>query len=327
MKLLIILIFATFLDAKVLEVKQLFNFQKVAVKKITHNNTKSFYAKTKIDESRIKAVTLRYDGFINKLFVDKTYQYVETSQPLFNLYSKEVLAIHQELLISKQISKSAKLDAMRKLRLLELNHLAKTNKTIYDFNVFSPHSGYIIEKNILEGAFVKRGTTLLKIADLSKLWVIAKVYQKDIGFIHEGMRTSITIKGFAPTEGVVDFIYPQIDTKDQTLSVRLIVDNPELKYIPGLFAKVDFKQNPQEMLALTKSAVLQKGQKYYVFVPVGSEGQFEPKEIQAKRLNRDKYQVLSGLSENEMVINNALFMLDSDAITNALYESEDDDDW
>ena len=327
MKIIWIIFLVTFLDAKVLEVKQLFNLQTVSVKKVSNSQTKSFYAKTQIDESRIKAVTLRYDGFINKLFANKEFQFIKKSQPLFNIYSKEVLAVHQELLIAKNISPSAKRDATRKLQLLNLGHLAKTRKILYNFNIYSPYEGYIIEKNIFEGGFVKRGQTLLKIADLSKLWVIAKIYQKDIESIKIGMKAIIDIDGFKSNDGVVDFIYPKIDPKEQTISVRLLLDNKDLMYYPNLFAKVHFRSDAKEILALPKSAVLQKQNKYYVFIPVGNKGQFEPKEIKAARLSSNKYQIISGLNEGQVVIDNALFMLDSDAITNALYDSDVDDDW
>jgi Cu(I)/Ag(I) efflux system membrane fusion protein len=325
MKILWILLIATLIEAKVLEVKQLFNIQKVSVKKISFKEQKSFYAKTKIADNSIKAVALRYDGFINRLFIDKEYQFVKKDQPLFNIYSKEALAIHQEFLVSKQISRSAKSNAIRKLQLLELKGLTKFKKSIYDFNISSPFEGYVIEKNILEGSSIKKGKTLLKIADLSKLWVIAKVYQKDIGFIKKGMKAKISIDGFKPSTATVNFIYPKVDTKDQTISVRLILDNLNLKYYPNLFAKVEFEKEANQILALPKSAVLQKNGKSYVFVPVGKDGEFEPKEIKAKRLHNNKYQIISGLSEGETVIDNALFMLDSDAITNALYDSADDD--
>jgi Cu(I)/Ag(I) efflux system membrane fusion protein len=214
MKILWILLITTLIEAKVLEVKQLFNIQKVSVKKISFKEQKSFYAKTKIADNSIKAVALRYDGFINRLFIDKEYQFVKKDQRLFNIYSKEALAIHQEFLVSKQISRSAKSNAIRKLQLLELKGLTKFKKPIYDFNILSPFEGYVIEKNILEGSSIKKGKTLLKIADLSKLWVIAKVYQKDIGFIKKGMKAKISIDGFKPSTATVNFIYPKVDTKD-----------------------------------------------------------------------------------------------------------------
>ena len=139
------------------------------------------------------------------------------------------------------------------------------------------------------------------------------------------MKTKAKIEGFSSLEGIVDFIYPSVDVKDQSISVRILIDNPDLKYFPNLFAKIQFEEDVTSMLQLPKTAVLKKADKYYVFVPVGKEGQFEPKEITAKKVSAKSYEILSGLSEADIVIDNALFMLDSDAVTNALYESEDDD--
>ena len=327
MKILLVLLISFTLEAKILEVKQLFNQQKVSVKKISIQESKNFYAKTMIDESRIKDITLRFDAFVNKLFVDKQYQYIKKSDPLFNIYSKEAISIHQEYIISRSISKSAKRDAVRKLKLLGLKELTNTNKSIYDFNYNSPYSGYVIEKDIHEGGFIKKGKTLLKIADFSKLWVIAKVYQKDISFITKGMKAVIKIEGLATTTGEVSFIYPKVDNKDKTISVRILLENPNLTYFPNLFAKVEFKKSKREILYLPKSAVLQKAGKYFVFIPVGEDGEFEPKEIRATRLDSDVFEILSGLDENDEVIDKALFMLDSDSLTNSLYDSDEDEDW
>jgi Cu(I)/Ag(I) efflux system membrane fusion protein len=325
MKILLILLLAFIADAKILEVKQLFNLKTIEVQKHDFGVKKSFYGKTAIDESRIHEITLRYDAFVNRLYTDELYKYVKKGDKLFNLYSQEVSAIHEEYLVSKSISARAKKSALLKLKLLNLQKLSSEKKPAYAFDFISPYSGYVIEKNILDGGFIKKGKTALKIADFSKLWIIAKVYQKDIAFIKLGMKTEAKIEGFDSVKGVVDFIYPSVDTKDQSISVRILIDNPDLKYFPSLFAKVQFEEDATSMLQLPKTAVLKKADKYYVFVPIGKEGQFEPKEISAKRVNAKSYEILSGLSEGDKVIDNALFMLDSDAVTNALYESEDDD--
>ena len=325
MKILLILLLAFIADAKILEVKQLFNLKTIEVQKHNFGVKKSFYGKTAIDEARIHEITLRYDAFVNRLYANELYTYIKKGDPLFNLYSKEVSATHEEYLISKSISERAKKSALLKLKLLNLKKLSYQKKPAYDFNFVSPYSGFVVEKNILDGGFIKKGKTVLKIADFSKLWIIAKVHQKDIAFIKLGMKTKAKIEGFTSVEGIVDFIYPSVNVKDQSISVRILIDNPDLKYFPNLFAKVQFKEDTTSMLQLPKTAVLKKANKYYVFVPAGKEGQFEPKEISAKRVNAKSYEILSGLSEGEKVIDNALFMLDSDAVTNALYESEDDD--
>ncbi|MCH9814606.1 MAG: efflux RND transporter periplasmic adaptor subunit [Epsilonproteobacteria bacterium] len=327
MKIVWIMLTALMLDAQTTQVKQLFNYSSVTVKKVDFSESKTFYAKTALDESRIKEVTLRYDAFVNRLYTDTLYSKVTIGDPLFNLYAKEVSALHQEYLISKSLSKRAKKNAQLKLKLLEVEALVKKQKPVYNFDLKSPYSGYVIEKNILEGGFIKKGESILKIADFSKLWVVAKVYQKDISFVSLGMQTEVIIEGFLPIQGVVDFIYPRIDPKDQSVSVRIVIDNPKLAYYPDLFAKVVLKKRSTSMLVLPKTAVLTKEDRHYVFVPSGKEGEFEPQEINAKRVNSNTYQIISGLDEEDSVVDNALFMLDSDAVTNALYESDDDDDW
>ncbi len=337
-KIIWIILFTSILDAKILQVKQLFNIQKVAVKKISFEEKRTFYATTEIDDSRVRAIALRYDFFINHLYANKIYQYIEENEALFNIYSKEVMLIHDDIrenesdstvdrkfLLEKEEEEEE--DAIRLLELFELQAVAGYKSILYDFDVSSPISGHIIELNVVEGGFGKSGELLMKLADLTDLWVLAKVYQKDINFVKKGMKATLDIEGFDSKEIVVDEVYPVVDPVDRSISVRFLLENHDVKYLPGLFAKVHLKKEIKRILSLPKTAVLQKEKKYYVFVPVGSEGQFEPKEIQAKRLNTNKYEIISGLKEGDTVIDNALFMLDSDAITNALYDSFDDDDW
>ncbi|MBY0539946.1 MAG: efflux RND transporter periplasmic adaptor subunit, partial [Campylobacterales bacterium] len=123
----------------------------------------------------------------------------------------------------------------------------------------------------------------------------------------------------------IDFIYPIFDEKTKTVDVRFILENDDLKLVPSMFGKVDISIKKDIMLTLPKTAVLKKANDFYVFKPL-QDGEFEPVKIDAKRISSNKYEILSGLNENDEVINNALFLLDSDAVTNALYES-DKEDW
>lgn len=337
-KILWFVLLISVLDAKILKVKQLFNVQKVAVKKTSFEDKRTFYATTEVDDARVRAIALRYDFFINHLYANKIYQYIEREEPLFNIYSREVMLIHDDIreneasatvdrkyLLEKEEEDEE--DAIRLLELFELATLTTYKSILYDFDVNSPYSGHIITKNVVEGGFGKSGEVLFELADLTELWVIAKVYQKDIKFIEKGMKGELEIEGFPSKNITVDEIYPVVDPKDRTASVRLLLENKNITYFPGLFGKVTFKKEIKRILTLPKSAVLQKEKTYYVFVPVGDEGQFEPKEIQAKRLAGNQFEIISGLKEGDIVINNSLFMLDSDAITNALYDSFDDEDW
>ncbi len=325
MKTVILLLIAVTLNAKILEVKQLFNFKSVTVKKELLQKSRTYYGKTAVDESRVKEISLRFDAFVTKLYADKSYTYIKKNEPLFRLYSKEVLSLTQELSVSKNLSKAAVKRAVYKLRLLELENLSKTSKMLYDFDFFSPYEGVIIQKNVLEGSFAKSGKTLFQVADFSTLWVIAEVYQKDIPLIKKGMNAKVVIEGFGAFDAKVDFIYPKVDPKSQSVAVRLVIKNDK-NIFPGLFAKIEIVFDKKERLVLPKSAVLQKGDKSYVFIPQ-SEGSFIPKEISAQKIDSNYFEITDGLKEGDKVIDKALFMLDSDALTNALYESDEDEDW
>ena len=152
---------------------------------------------------------------------------------------------------------------------------------------------------------------------------MAKVYQKDIQNIKKNMKAKVTIDGIGAVSTKVDFIYPNVNLKDKTIDVRLVIDNKDLKIYPNMFAKIAINTVQKSMLVLPKTAVLTKANKHFVFIPQGKY--FEPKEITATRINSQQFEVI-GLEENDVVIDKAMFLLDSDAITNGLYNASDDDD-
>jgi len=326
MKLLVILFLTLSLNAEILQVKQLFNFKTVTVQKRLASVTRSYYGKTAVDESRMQDVTLRFDAFVTKLYADKRFMKVKKGDPLFRLYAKEVVSLTEELAIASKLSKNAVKNAQRKLRLLGLPQLAKSRKAVETFDFYAPADGYIVSKSVNSGSFAKKGAQLMQIADYSKLWVLADVYQGDIGLLHEGMKARISIEGYPTAEGIVTYIYPKVDAKTQTVPVRIVIDKNQ-RLFPGLFAKVKLLISQKEQLVLPKSAIVEKGGKQYVFLPEG-DGTFSPREIKAKHIDSRYFTVKEGVSEGEKVVDKALFLLDSDALTNGLYESdEEDEDW
>jgi len=334
MKNLIVFIFiALSLDAKIIEVDQLFNKSLVSVKQQNIEIKKSFYGKTTLDESKVVDITTRFDGFIEKLYANNSYMYIDKNKPLFSVYSDEIVAASEELLLAKRLKSNNTMykSAYNKLASLDLhvNTLEKiknSKKLLQNVDVYSPISGYLIQKNINDKSFIKKGKLILRVADFSKLWFIAKVYQQDLEFISKDMKALVYIDGIStPLSSTIDYIYPTIDNKEQTIDVRIVLDNKDLKLYPNMFAKVDLFQVQKSMLTLPRSAVLTKGEKHYVFKPLDAK-EFEPVEVTAKRIDAKVFEILQGLSAGEKVIDKVLFMLDSDAITNGLYNS-DDDDW
>lgn len=319
------------LNAEILQVEQIFNKKTTTVKKELITASKSFYGQTVFDEKKVYDIVTRFDGYVTNLNANEKYKYIKKGQSLFDIYSDDIVSIQQELQIGKKVNKSLVSSSIEKLKSLDLNNsviekLKSSKKVIKDIPVLSPTSGIVLQKNINDGSFVKKGKLLLQIASLDELWFIASVYQKDLSYIKKGMEAKIYIDGIAkPINSKVDFIYPDVDEKTKSVNVRFIIPNKDLKLYTNMFAKVDIAYEQKQMLTLPKTAVLRKGNKYFVFEYL-SKSEYEPIEIKAKRISSNRYEILSGLDEGQKVINNALFLLDSDAITNGLYSS-DDEDW
>ena len=322
-----LMLVVTFINAKPLEIVQLFNKKTVKVTKQNINFVKTFYGDISIPDDAIKDINIRFDGFVGKVFTDKSYVFVKKNDKLFDIYSDEINLAMSEYLTSNRNLQKNYLKKFKSFGIDKkvLTTLEKNRKIKEYIPIYSSYEGFIIRKNINNGSFAKKGKILFQIANLEKLWVIAKVYQKDISSIRKGMKAKVHIESVGSVSSVVDFIYPIVNKKDKTIDVRLEIENKNLKIYPNMFAKVSINTVQKSMLVLPKTAVLTKADKYFVFIPNGEE--FEPKEVIAKRINSYQFEVI-GLKENDVVIDKATFLLDSDAITNGLYNSSnDDDDW
>lgn len=325
------LLLSGFLHAQILDAKQVFNKKTTKVIKEEISINKSFYGITKIDESSLSDVVSRFDGYITKLNANKKYMTIKKGEPLYSIYSQEILSIQNELQIAKNFNQNIYQSTLGRLDNLDISK--SEQQKIKDGKissnglvVTSPINAILMEKNINQSSAVSKGTTLLQLASLDKIWFVASVYQSDLEFIKKDSEALINIDGInQKIKSKVDFIYPIFDEKTKTVDVRFVLENENLKLVPSMFGKVDINVKRDVMLTLPKTAVLKKADKFYVFKPL-ENGEFEPVKIEAKRISSNKYEVLSGLNENDEVINHALFLLDSDALTNALYES-DKEDW
>ena len=321
----------TIVNAQILEVSQLFNKKLIKVQKEQIGTLKSFYGTTALNETKIYDIVTRFDGYITNLNANEQYKTIKKGSPLFSIYSDEVTSIQQEIQIAKKFNKSLVNSNIEKLKSLNINSstirkIKTSKKPIKNISFYSPTNSIVLQKNINKGSFAKKGKLLLQLASLDELWFIASIYQKDLSFIKKDMKAKIYIDGIKnPIDSKVDMIYPTLDLKTKTVDVRFVIPNKDLKLYANMFGKINLKAIKKEMLTLPKTAVLRKGNKYFVFQYL-SKTEFEPIEIKAKRIASNKYEILDGIEEGQQVINNALFLLDSDAITNGLYSS-DDDDW
>ncbi|MCG3668268.1 efflux RND transporter periplasmic adaptor subunit [Aliarcobacter butzleri] len=329
--LILILLLGSFINAEILDAKQLFNKKITKVKKEEILLSKSFYGITKIDESSTFDIVSRFDGYITNLNANKSYMTIKKGEPLYSIYSSEILSIQNELQISKELNQNIYQSTLLKLDNLDIPKKSQEKIKNGKLNnnglvVTSPTNGILLQKNINNKSSVSKGTTLLQIASLDKIWFIASVYQEDLAFIKKDKQATIYIDGLNTSFNTkVDFIYPIFDDKNKTVDVRFILDNKELNLLPSMFGKVGIIDKEKQLLTLPKTAVLKKSDSFYVFKYVSND-EFKPVKIEAKRINSNKYEIISGLNENDEVIDNALFLLDSDALTNSLYES-DNEDW
>jgi membrane fusion protein, copper/silver efflux system len=287
-----------------------------------------------VDETRLAYVQTRFPGFIEKVFVDATYQYAKKNQPLFTMYSPELVATEREYLAAKEnqqqmagssvpgvASSAASLLEAAKGRLAqwgvperEIARLDSTGQVQQEFEVVAPISGYITERNALPTVAVQPEMRLYTIADLSTVWVQAQVFQSDLGRIRIGDPATLTVDTFPGRafQGRVNFIYPQVDMDTRSARVRVVFANSGMQLKPGMFVNVALQAPLGRQIVVPASAVLQSGTRQIVFVSRG-DGYLEPREVQLGARTGDDFIVLKGLAAGEKVATSALFLVDSES--------------
>jgi Cu(I)/Ag(I) efflux system membrane fusion protein len=279
------------------------------------------------DETRLSAVTLKNRGWIGELHVDQTGQEVRRGQPLFTLYSPELLAAQEELLTvlasqrrARETSAPERSDylveaAKRRLRLWDLTdhqieRIAASGEPIEYLPVPSPVSGYVVEKNVVAGAAVEPGQTLFRVAGLDRVWVEAQVYESELPLVEVGQRAEVTLP-YLPGErfaGEVTFVSPVLSPGTRTGTVRVELPNPKLALKPEMYANVVLRVEGAERLVVPTEAVIYAGPRRLVFVDLG-EGRLQPREVEIGRQVGDRYEVLSGLAPGEVVVVSGNFLI------------------
>ncbi len=287
-----------------------------------------------IDERLLAYVQVRFPGYIRKVYANATYLYVRKGEPLFTVYSPDLVATQQEYLLARQNQKTlststvdgvasgaAELSAAAEQRLQqwevpqsELARLKETGKPIVDLTINSPVSGYITEYNALPNMFVEPSTRLYTVADLSSVWVYAQVFQDDVGRLKLGDAASITVDSYPGRTfyGRIDDILPQVDLATRTVRVRLAIANRGLKLKPGMFVNVDLKSALGQQLTVPASAVFQTGTRSVVFLDQG-DGNLDPKEVVLGPRAGDEFVVLKGLKVHQKIVTSANFLIDSES--------------
>jgi Cu(I)/Ag(I) efflux system membrane fusion protein len=287
------------------------------------------------DERKLAAVTLKISGYVKDLFVDYTGKAVRKGEPLFTIYSPELVSAEQEYLLAirnqRELgasrvpgaaeSAASLLRASRQRLLLwdvgehELRALEEAGEPRLHETIHSPASGIVIEKMIVAGQSVQAGATLYKIADLSTIWVYADVYEYELPFVKVGQKAEIRLS-YAPGRSFaarVAYIYPTLDPKTRTVKVRFELPNtPDDLLRPEMYGTVELRVPLGERLVVPKTAILDSGRRQLAFVDSG-DGRLTPREVALGDRVDDYVEVREGLQPGERVVTSATFLVDSES--------------
>ena len=283
------------------------------------------------DETRLSNIHVRFSGWVKDLAVNQTGQFVEAGRKLLSVYSQELFQAENEYIIARKSTERTADDILRdtrnqlasatrqRLDLLgvppeEISILDTADSPSLELWVRSPFSGYVLDKTVVIGQFINPDQNLFTIADLSKVWVLADVYERDLENIKIGQTARMTTSAYPGEsfEGKISFIYPSVSEQTRTLKIRIEFSNASFRLKPGLYVDIDLADQGDGVLAVPADAVMDGGDRQYAFV-VHEGTHFEPRLLKLGRSSDDYFEVLSGLSEGEQVVTSANFLIDSES--------------
>ncbi len=279
------------------------------------------------DETRLKDINIRFSGYIQKLYADYKGMMVYKGQPLFTIYSPELLSAEQEYLLVVNNPYSANNRelvhaAEQKLRLWnitgrQIQEIKKAGRAYDTLSFYAPFTGYIIEKHVVQGQHVDAGQTLFRIADLSDVWAMVDIYESQIPFVRTGQQVSLQLLSFPGKEikGRIDYIYPYLDNETRTVKARVVISNPGYSIKPDMYGSAVIRDEIGEKLAVPADAVMNTGTRQVVFVDRG-DGYFEPRTVKLGEHVDRYYVVISGLVSGDRVVTNPVFLIDAESNLN-----------
>ncbi|MGZ8984298.1 MAG: efflux RND transporter periplasmic adaptor subunit [Methylotenera sp.] len=305
-------------------------------------NTVRAVGKFQFNEQRLSTVTTKFEGYIEKLYVNTTGQPVKRGQPLMEVYSPELVSAQEEYLIAwngrqslsngtpeslvgvGQLAESA-LKRLRNWDIsdAQLQRLMKDGKATRTLTMYSPSNGVVLEKTAVQGMRFMPGELLFKIADMSTIWLLADVFEQDIALVHAGQTVNITVNAYPGKElkGKIDYIYPTVTSETRTAKVRVELANPDGILKPDMYASIQLiSGHGASVLAVPDSAVIDSGTRQVVLVQL-TEGLYEPREVKLGMRSDGYVEVAEGLSEGENVVVRANFLIDAESNLKAALES------
>ena len=293
--------------------------------------------KVEVDERHIHNIAPKFEGWIEKLHVKTTGEPVRKGEALFDVYSPELVSAQREYVIAAQgvaALKDADADtrqSMQRLAEASLQRLrnwdiseqqvkdlvssgtAKRSVTFHAFH--TPVNGIVLEKKALEGMRFMPGEVLYQIADLSSVWVVADVFEQDIGLVQAGSKAKIKLNAYPdkPFDGVVSLVYPTLDAATRTVPVRIEIANSKGLLKPAMYADVEIPVGGKgEVLTVPVSAVIDSGTRQIVLVQL-APGRFEPRAVRLGSRGENYVEVLEGIADGEQVVISALFLIDAES--------------
>lgn len=286
------------------------------------------------DETRMAIVTPKFDGYVERLYVDFTGRPVRRGEPLAAIYSPDLVAAQEELLLAARLqaglsesqvpgvpagSSNLLASARRRLALwdisqAQIDEILRTGRPRRTLTLYAPVSGIVVQKNVLDGQAVRAGEPLYTIADLTEVWVEAELREADAGLVHEGNAASVELAAFPgrPIAGRVEYVYPTLQAQARTLKARIAIPNPQGRLRPGMYATVRFDAPGRTALSIPISAVLRTGDRQLVFVDLGG-GRIMPQEVELGGVAGQHAEVLAGLEPGQRVVTSAHYLLDSES--------------
>ena len=305
----------------------------VAVEKRTLDAVVRATGRVEVDERRLATITPKFEGYVEKLFVNATGQYVARGAPLFEAYSPELLATQREYSIAAQglaqVSGADEITVAGMKRLAEsalerlrnwdvtdeqIAQLAAGGKPQRALTFRAPASGYVIERKATQGMRFMPGEMLYQIADLSTVWVIADVFEQDIGRVRVGQPAVVLLDAYPGSrfEGRVTYVYPTLKADTRSAQVRIELANPRGRIKPAMYAQVELPSAGSTVLAVPSSAVIDSGTRRVVLIDQG-EGRFEPREVKLGARGDEFVAVTDGVTEGERVVVTANFLIDAES--------------
>lgn len=276
------------------------------------------------DEARLSHVHTRVSGWIERLHVNTTGQSVRAGQPLAEIFSQELLASQNEYLAARNAlsqggSEAIARGARARLTVLgmveaEIASLERSGQAKRLVTVAAPRSGVVLRRAISVGTAVDPSTEIVTIADLSSVWILAELPEREATALREGMPATLAVpaSGLEPFESTLSFVYPTLTERTRTLRVRFVVPNPEGRLRPGMYATATFGTEPRDALTIPRDAVVDTGLKQHVFVS-SERGRFDPREVSLGVAVEDRLEVRAGLEEGEQVVAAGVFLIDSES--------------